>query len=59
MMNKYPTVNPFHRKEVDKVLKMLESIKRYNHSLSVELMKEYIKFYINETEKIRRSIWNS
>jgi predicted nucleotidyltransferase len=58
-MNKYPTVNPFHRKEIDKVLKTLEAIKHYNNSLSVELMKKYIKFYINETEKIRRSIWNN
>lgn len=55
-MNKYPTVNPIHEKEIDKALETLESIKRYNHSLSVELMKKYIKFYINETEKIRRSV---
>ena len=57
MMNKYPTVNPFHRKEIDKVT--LELIKHYNHILSVELMKKYIKLYINETEKIRRSVWSN
>ncbi len=58
-MNKYPTVNPIHEKEIGKALKTLEAIKRYNHSLSIKLMKKYIKFYINETEKMRRNIWNS
>ncbi len=58
-MNKYPTVNPIHEKEIGKALKILEVIKHYNHILSIELMKKYIKFYINETEKMRRSIWNS
>lgn len=40
-MNKYPTVNLLHKKEIDEVLKTLEAIKRYKHSLSVELIKKY------------------
>ena len=41
IMNKYPTVNLFHKKEIDEALKTLEAIKRYKHSLSVELIKKY------------------
>ena len=40
-MNKYPTVDLFHKKEIDEALKTLEAIKRYRHSLSVELIKKY------------------
>lgn len=40
-MNKYPTVNLFHKKEIDEALETLEAIKHYRHSLSVELIKKY------------------
>lgn len=52
-MNKYPTVNPFHRKEIDKILKTLEMIGLYEQSLSIELMKEYSEYYMKRINELR------
>lgn len=42
-MIKYPTVNPLYRKEMDRTIKILETIKRHETSLSVELMRRYLE----------------
>ncbi len=55
-MNKYPTLNPLHRKEIDNVLKTLEMIRLYEQSLSVELMKEYGKYYTNRINELEQYI---
>lgn len=52
-MIKYPTVNPLYRKEIDRTIKILETIKRYETSLSVELMRRYWKEHLKELEKIK------
>lgn len=54
-MIRYPTVNPLYRKEMDRTIKILETIKRYETSLSVELMRRYCKEYLKELEKIKEN----